>query len=230
MRRYQLLYNRLLVNYKDDLIALSKHSLSTNAFACETRAQMNIKGKPCQPVDPGEDKFSMDWLLNSMRRAQYLIENVVPPQLAEWAQKSNGKGTLCSLSDIKHHNLCSSLLTILPKQTNKQTKVMLGPLKGVERIFQKTHEDNGGDFSRILDLCRSSITFSNPKDLLKCLEIMIADSKAPLLKVGGKITPALLADPIQHNGRDLIAIERIKARLAPEWPAVESGGYRDVLM
>ena len=36
-------------------------------------------------------------------------------------------------------------------------KVLIGPLKNFARIFEKTYEDNAGDFSRLLDLNRSSI-------------------------------------------------------------------------
>ena len=89
-------------------------------------------------------------------------------------------------------------------------KVLLGPLKKFHRIFEKTHEDNGGDFSRLLDLCRSSITFTNPRDLLKCFELIIADAVSP-----GK--DFLLADPIKHNGKNIVHIERVKARLCPDW-------------
>ena len=53
-------------------------------------------------------------------------------------------------------------------------KVMIGPLKGLARIFQKVHEDNGGDYSRVLDLCRSSLVFDNVKQILQALEILWA--------------------------------------------------------
>eukprot|EP00940_MAST-03C_sp_MAST-3C-sp2_P000806 g806.t1 len=83
-------------------------------------------------------------------------------------------------------------------------RVEMGPLKGIERAFQKSYENYAGDFTCIFDLARGSIEFGSVRDICRCLREIFRDPS--------------------------VDVVRIKPRLSPMWNAAGSGGYRDVLV
>ncbi len=56
-------------------------------------------------------------------------------------------------------------------------------LKRRQRALEKLWRAYGGDTSRLLDLCRQSIAFDSPRDLLACLEALVADQEIRVLRV-----------------------------------------------
>jgi len=82
------------------------------------------------------------------------------------------------------------------------------PLKGVERMIEKTEEDNCGDYLLLCDIDRNSIEFDD-------LSAMMAG-----------------VDEIWRLDEDAkLEIVRVKLRLSTEFNArANSGGYRDILM
>ena len=75
-------------------------------------------------------------------------------------------------------------------------------LKSHERAIEKLQRSYNKDVSRLVDVVRQSIVFSNPDDLFACLKLIARDSSTRSL--------------------------RVKNRFARDFDATTTGGYRDV--
>lgn len=84
--------------------------------------------------------------------------------------------------------------------TNGQIKwaTLKSPLRAVEKLVRAYQNDS----SRLLDLVRQSIIVDNVEDVIRCLELVMADPE--------------------------LVVVRIKNRLDPGYDGVETAGYRDV--
>ena len=91
------------------------------------------------------------------------------------------------------------------------TEVKMGPLKGYPRCLNKTEEDYGGDYTRLVDLVRTTIIFESLLGLVKGLRW-------------------LLDPPESDSNQVLFKPRRAKDRLSLAWDAEMSGGYRDVVV
>jgi len=85
---------------------------------------------------------------------------------------------------------------------DSQFRVSWPALKGLQRAVEKLHRCYNHDASRLLDVCRASIAFRKPSELATCLRAIAVDSDVQLLSS--------------------------KNRLAPDYNAESTGGYRDV--
>jgi len=81
------------------------------------------------------------------------------------------------------------------------------PTKGIARALQKTLEEYGGDYTRLLDYARITIVFDSVASLVSALAWLVAPEREPRFR------------PV-----------RIKDRLSRAWDAVMSGGNRDVMV
>eukprot|EP01062_Namystynia_karyoxenos_P068151 TRINITY_DN6246_c0_g2_i1.p1 TRINITY_DN6246_c0_g2~~TRINITY_DN6246_c0_g2_i1.p1 ORF type:complete len:772 (+),score=194.74 TRINITY_DN6246_c0_g2_i1:67-2382(+) len=82
-------------------------------------------------------------------------------------------------------------------------KAVVPPVKGVQRALEKSMEDYGGDYTRLLDLARASVECPDPPALAAAVR-------------------AIARDPA-------VRTYRIKNRFSAEYDAANSGGYRDLV-
>lgn len=95
-----------------------------------------------------------------------------------------------------------SALCYLKDVDISQNRVKWASLKGVSRAIEKVARSYGHKPSRLVDVVRQSIIFSNLDDLCNCLQILSRDPATRIL--------------------------RIKNRFAREYDSNETAGYRDV--
>jgi len=87
-------------------------------------------------------------------------------------------------------------------------KFRKGPMKALERMIEKTEEDNEGDYLKLCDVDRSEIEFESLGSMTKALKAV---------------------ERLDDEG--CLEVVRIKVRLDPTFPARKcSGGYRDILI
>eukprot|EP00301_Raphidiophrys_heterophryoidea_P005480 c12294_g2_i1.p1 GENE.c12294_g2_i1~~c12294_g2_i1.p1 ORF type:complete len:777 (-),score=233.49 c12294_g2_i1:135-2465(-) len=106
-----------------------------------------------------------------------------------------------------------------------EVEVEMGGLKAVERAMEKTVEEYEGDFSRLLDLARGSIVCKDIGDAVQVIEV--------LTHMANKSQTNNDNDNNPNNDEKWpnFDIVRVKNRLDPMFgAAIESGGYRDILM
>ena len=63
-------------------------------------------------------------------------------------------------------------------------RVEQGPLKTTERAMQKTQEEYGGDYSRLLDLARCSVVFGNAETMAGFLNSIATLGEFPVAVPG----------------------------------------------
>jgi hypothetical protein len=108
-----------------------------------------------------------------------------------WAAASNGKVSVHDSSTLQ-----------FASELDSYSQIKFTPLKRTERAIEKLQRSYSQDVSRLVDVVRQSIVFTNLEDLCTCLKVISRDS----------------------NTRNL----RVKNRYSRDFDARTTGGYRDV--
>lgn len=140
------------------------------------------------------------------------VVQVVQQDLPRDDYKPTSVVTLLELLDhaCQIHHLTRLIAEAAVTVTNGiGSKVVMPPIKTLERTFQKVQADYCGDFTRIVDLVRCTIVFDSVSTLVAALRW--------LLQGAAVYTPSFKA-------------LRAKDRLSLKWDAGMSGGNRDILL
>jgi len=68
-------------------------------------------------------------------------------------------------------------------------KIRWAPLKKMGRVRQKLHRCYKSDMSRLCDLCRETLVFSQAADLLKCLQLLGEDHEIAVIRTKSSMDP-----------------------------------------
>jgi len=170
-------------------------------------------------VDDGNPVTSIDQLYIQASALHPLLQHLV----IKWASVSSGMFLYRGFSASKDHQGVSSnagphnqrscdtfeswehaKIRFIDEEFKFTHGVKWAQLKKPGRAFEKVMRKHRGDVSRVLDICRQSITFKTVQDVELCLK-------------------AIAADPT-------VKIVRLKNRMSLEDDARDTGGYRDCLI
>ncbi len=130
---------------------------------------------------------SLDWLFSCAAIADVCFR----PMIKRWALASRG---YCALTNPPAQDLDSTFVNSLPNEFVLWEEVIRGgdtmlervawcKLKSRHRALEKLWRAYSGDVSRLVDLCRQSIVFDSPRDLLTCLQTLVADQEIRILRI-----------------------------------------------
>jgi len=148
--------------------------------------------------------------INQLYASAAIAYNLLSPLISAWAESSDGMFRLRKRDGGFYDASSMDSEPVFVKWNDVKDdaamvdQVMFPSLKRLGRAVEKMQRSYGHDPSKLLDICRHSITFATVSDLTRALGRIITD--------------------------DNVRVERLKNRLSPDHSSDETAGYRDVCL